>query len=133
MTRFEPIRNDLDEFANTEEERKDGSCVADPLQDGGEFDGFHGLFQLAHNITHKREPCSTNSGGDIRTIVVSPGPQVTIARSDFARRPSATEIVRPLESIAETQPQLQPALLRLFAILARSPSVFDWRSAHNIS
>jgi hypothetical protein len=32
---------------------------------------------------------------------------------------SATKIVRPRESIAETQPQLQPALLRLLAIIGR--------------
>jgi hypothetical protein len=29
---------------------------------------------------------------------------------------SATKIVRPQESTAETQPQLQPALLRIFAL-----------------
>ena len=32
---------------------------------------------------------------------------------------SAIEIVRPLESIAETQPQLQPALLRLSAMISQ--------------
>src|ERR1700730_3031546 len=32
---------------------------------------------------------------------------------------SAIQIVRPLESIAETQPQLQPALLRLSAIISQ--------------
>jgi hypothetical protein len=31
---------------------------------------------------------------------------------------SAIQIVRPLESIADTQPQLQPALLRLSAIIS---------------
>ena len=36
-------------------------------------------------------------------------PQQAKAR---ARCASAIQIVRPLESIAETQPQLQPALLR---------------------
>src|SRR6266699_7104712 len=33
---------------------------------------------------------------------------------------SATKIVRPRESTAETQPQLQPALLRLSAIISHS-------------
>src|SRR4029453_11971536 len=32
---------------------------------------------------------------------------------------STIQIVRPLESIAETQPQLQPALLRLWAITSQ--------------
>ena len=36
-----------------------------------------------------------------------------------ARCASAIQIVRPLESIAETQPQLQPALLRLSAIISQ--------------
>jgi len=35
------------------------------------------------------------------------------------RYASAIQIVRPLESIAETQPQLQPALLRSSAIICR--------------
>src|SRR6266853_4153862 len=38
-------------------------------------------------------------------------------RRPSPRCASAIQIVRPLESIAETQPQLQPALLRLSAIL----------------
>src|SRR5205823_7050032 len=33
--------------------------------------------------------------------------------------PSATKIVCPLESIAETQPQLQPALLKLSAMVSQ--------------
>src|SRR5512133_2994497 len=32
---------------------------------------------------------------------------------------SAIQIVRPLESIADTQPQLQPALLRLSAMISQ--------------
>ena len=32
---------------------------------------------------------------------------------------SAIQIVRPLESIAETQPQLQPALLKLSAMISQ--------------
>ena len=32
---------------------------------------------------------------------------------------SAIQIVRPLESTAETQPQLQPALLRLSAMISQ--------------
>ena len=42
--------------------------------------------------------------------------------SNAFRRPrcaSAIQIVRPLESIAGTQPQLQPALLRLSAITSQ--------------
>jgi Na+/phosphate symporter len=42
--------------------------------------------------------------------------------SNAFRRPDArmqSQIVRPLESIAETQPQLQPALLRLSAMISR--------------
>jgi len=38
------------------------------------------------------------------------------ASRNASRCASATKIVRPLESTAETQPQLQPALLRLLAI-----------------
>jgi hypothetical protein len=34
-----------------------------------------------------------------------------------ATTPSATKIVRPLESKAETQPHIQPALLRLSAMI----------------
>ena len=37
----------------------------------------------------------------------------------MTRYASAIQIVRPLESIAETQPQLQPALLRLSAIISQ--------------
>ena len=37
----------------------------------------------------------------------------TTKRFPSSRCASATKIVRPLESIAETQPQLQPALLRI--------------------
>src|SRR6476660_268876 len=40
----------------------------------------------------------------------------TTKRFPLSRCASAIQIVRPLESIAETQPQLQPALLRLSAI-----------------
>jgi hypothetical protein len=36
-----------------------------------------------------------------------------------ARCASAIQIVRPLESIADTQPQLQPALLRLSAMISQ--------------
>ena len=32
---------------------------------------------------------------------------------------SAIQVVRPLESIAETQPQLHPALLRLSAMISQ--------------
>ena len=37
----------------------------------------------------------------------------------MTRYASAIQIVRPLESIAETQPQLQPALLRLSAMISQ--------------
>ena len=40
----------------------------------------------------------------------------TTKRFPSSRCASAIQIVRPLESIADTQPQLQPALLRLSAI-----------------
>jgi hypothetical protein len=40
----------------------------------------------------------------------------TTKRFPSSRCASAIQIVRPLESIVETQPQLQPALLRLSAI-----------------
>ena len=36
-----------------------------------------------------------------------------------SRCASAIQIVRPLESIAETQPKLQPALLRLSAMISQ--------------
>jgi hypothetical protein len=39
---------------------------------------------------------------------------------------SAIQIVRPLESTTDTQPQLQPALLRLSAIIL--PVIFLWRA-----
>ncbi len=42
----------------------------------------------------------------------------TTKRFPSQRCPSAIQIVRPLESKAETQPQLQPALLRLSAIIS---------------
>jgi hypothetical protein len=45
----------------------------------------------------------------IRTTKRFPSPQCA----------SAIQIVHPLESIAETQPQLQPALLRLSAIISQ--------------
>ncbi|PYV61640.1 MAG: hypothetical protein DMG97_42560 [Acidobacteria bacterium] len=41
----------------------------------------------------------------------------TTKRFPLSRCASAIQIVRPLESIAETQPQLQPALLRFPAAL----------------
>ncbi len=45
----------------------------------------------------------------------------TTKRFPSPRCASAIQIVRPLESIAETQPQLQPALLRLSAIISPVP------------
>jgi hypothetical protein len=43
----------------------------------------------------------------------------TTNRFPSSRCASAIQIVRPLESIAETQPQLQPALLRLSAMISQ--------------
>ena len=43
----------------------------------------------------------------------------TTKRFPSSRCASAIQIVRPLESIAETQPQLQPALLRLSAMISQ--------------
>src|SRR4029077_2871189 len=43
----------------------------------------------------------------------------TTKRFPSPRCASAIQIVRPLESIAETQPQLQPALLRLSAMISK--------------
>src|SRR5256886_4472318 len=43
----------------------------------------------------------------------------TTKRFPSPRCASATKIVRPLESTAEPQPQLQPALLRLSAIISQ--------------
>jgi hypothetical protein len=43
----------------------------------------------------------------------------TIKRPAPSRCASAIQIVRPRESIAETQPQLQPALLRLSAMISQ--------------
>ena len=43
----------------------------------------------------------------------------TTNRFRSSRWASTTQIVRPLESIAETQPQLQPALLRLSAMISQ--------------
>jgi hypothetical protein len=43
----------------------------------------------------------------------------TTNRFPSLRCASAIQIVRPLESIAETQPQLQPALLRLSAMISQ--------------
>ena len=43
----------------------------------------------------------------------------TKKRFPSSRCASASQIVRPLESIAETQPQLQPALLRLSAMISQ--------------
>jgi len=40
-------------------------------------------------------------------------------RFPLSRCASAIQIVRPLESIADTQPQLQPALLRLSEIISQ--------------
>jgi hypothetical protein len=45
-----------------------------------------------------------------------------------SRSASATKIVRPQESTAETQPQLHPALLRLSAIIYISRFVVHFRS-----
>ena len=61
-------------------------------------------------------------------------------RFPLSRCASAIQIVRPLESIAETQPKLQPALLRLLAIffqyfacniLPASPTIWQSRSDVN--
>ncbi len=43
----------------------------------------------------------------------------TTKRFPSSRCASTIQIVRPLESIAETQPQLQPALLRLSAMISQ--------------
>ena len=50
----------------------------------------------------------------------------TTKRFPSSRCASAIQIVRPLESIAETQPQLQPALLRLSAMISQ------YRFTHSI-
>jgi|SRR5882724_1220496 len=47
----------------------------------------------------------------------------TTKRFPSSRCASAIQIVRPLESIAETQAQLQPALLRLSAILLHTSTL----------
>ena len=41
------------------------------------------------------------------------------AQRNTFRRASAIQIVRPLESIAETQPKLKPDLLRLSAMISQ--------------
>jgi hypothetical protein len=46
----------------------------------------------------------------------------TTKRFPSPRCASAIQIVRPLRSTAETQPQLQPALLRLSAMISQCPS-----------
>jgi hypothetical protein len=46
-------------------------------------------------------------------------PARTTKRFPSSRCASAIQIIRPLESIAETQPQLQPALLRLPAMISQ--------------
>jgi hypothetical protein len=43
----------------------------------------------------------------------------TMKHFPLSRWASAIQIVRPLESIAKTQPQLQPALLRLSAMISQ--------------
>src|ERR1700730_6329196 len=43
----------------------------------------------------------------------------TMDRFPLPRCGSAIQIVRPLESIAETQPQLKPGLLRLSALISQ--------------
>src|SRR4051794_23483339 len=43
----------------------------------------------------------------------------TMNRFPLSRCASAIQIVRPLKSTAETQPQLQPAFLRLSAMISR--------------
>jgi len=53
----------------------------------------------------------------------------TTKRFPSSRCASAIQIVRPLESIAETQPQLQPALLRLSAMISQSFHVIDERGS----
>src|SRR4030095_9348050 len=52
-------------------------------------------------------------------------------QQQFAERKLAQKIVRPLESIAETQPQLQPALLRLSGIVSQCFTRFDSRLLTN--
>ena len=50
----------------------------------------------------------------------------TTNRFPSPRCASATKIVRPLESIPETQPQLHPALLRLSAMIPRRDLLGLW-------
>jgi hypothetical protein len=45
----------------------------------------------------------------------------------LSRCASAIQIVRPLESIAETQPQLNPALIRLSPMIYFCPSIVRFR------
>ena len=52
-------------------------------------------------------------------------PQSTAALSVAARCASTIQIVRPAESIAETQPQLHPALLRLLAMISQYLTAAD--------
>ena len=49
----------------------------------------------------------------------------TTKRFPSSRCASAIQMVRPLESRAETQPQLQPALLRLSAMISQYFTAFD--------
>jgi len=64
------------------------------------------LIQL---IFHK---CGARAGDDARALFLSNA-------SSSPRCASAIQIVRPLESIAETQPQLHPALLSLSAMISQ--------------
>ena len=69
--------------------------------------------------------CSIKAQNDSRVILsssrnaVSISSALTMNRFPSSRCASAIQIVRPWESMAETQPQLQPALLRLSAMISQ--------------
>jgi hypothetical protein len=68
--------------------------------------------------------------GRVRWCGTTAGPLCAplLKRFPSSRCASAIQIVRPLESIAETQPQLHPALLRLSAMISQYFTRFDCAS-----
>jgi hypothetical protein len=81
-------------------------------------DGFRGRIQgvakLRHCIHRELVNCTSSSRNAVSFSCAR-----TTKRFASSRCASAIQIVRPRQSIAETQPQLQPALLRLSAMISQ--------------
>src|SRR6266481_2340106 len=116
-SRWQRLRHDVESHSPSPSPRRLGRHV--PSRDGLEL--VEWVFSYSGSLGEISPACRGNSpqariAASSSRKAVSFQSARTTKRFPLSRCASAIQIVRPLESIAETQPQLQPALLRLSAI-----------------